>query len=129
MKTSIFLWQAWVVLTQPLPTAGSYKSNSCWLCGSQQLLHITYTPPPSDLPPFHKQSTSPPPAPAGHQPHPNPDRLCSTSTSQHFSKTIKPSDRQISSHDFPNLSTPGQVQRFPLLLWSPPVPKSQTKKK
>ena len=58
MKTSIFLLEARMVLTKPLPTAGSCKSDSCWLHGSQQLLHTTYTPPPPDLPPFHKQSTS-----------------------------------------------------------------------
>lgn len=62
MKTSVFLLQTQVVLTQTLPTAGSYKSDTCWFHGSQQLLHTTYTPPPPDLPPFHKQRTSPTPA-------------------------------------------------------------------
>lgn len=66
MKTSVFLLQAQVVLTQTLPTAVSYKSDTCWFHGSQQLLHTTYTPPPP-VPPFHKQRTSPTPAHNDHQ--------------------------------------------------------------
>lgn len=33
----------------PAITAGSYKSGSHWLHGSQQLLHTRHTPPPPDL--------------------------------------------------------------------------------
>lgn len=92
------------------------------------------------VPPHHTYSTSPRPAPfpqpkgistsspSDHQPPPSPDPLRSPSASQHFSKTTKLSDREISSHNFPNLSMPGQVQPFSLLLWSPPVPKPQAKR-
>lgn len=127
MKTSIFLLQTWVVLTKALPAAESYRSDWCWLHGSQQLLHTTHTSSPLDKLPFHKQGTSPPPATSDYQPNPSSNSLCFTSTSQHCSKTTKPSDKEISSYNFPNLPMPEHVQPFTLLLWSNPAPKYQNK--